>query len=108
MFCKKGVITNFSKFTGKHLCRSLFFLIKLQALVLKTPPVAASVFYRMTRLLDIMGLLLTTNELTELKIMSAEFFLISTPYQLSEFKTVAIRASCKNFEYTMLPINCDS
>ena len=28
---KKGVLRNFAKFTGKHLCRSLF-LIKLQAL----------------------------------------------------------------------------
>ena len=25
MFCKKGVLRDFSKFTGKHLCRSLFF-----------------------------------------------------------------------------------
>ena len=25
MFCKKGVLTNFAKFTGKHLCQSLFF-----------------------------------------------------------------------------------
>ena len=30
MFCKKGVLRNFAKFTGKHLCQSLF-LIKLQA-----------------------------------------------------------------------------
>ena len=30
VFCKKGVLRNFAKFTGKHLCRSLF-LIKLQA-----------------------------------------------------------------------------
>ena len=29
MFCKKGVLRNFAKFTGKHLCQSLF-LIKLQ------------------------------------------------------------------------------
>ena len=29
-FCKKGVLRNFSKFTGKHLSQSLF-LIKLQA-----------------------------------------------------------------------------
>ena len=28
VFCKKGVLRNFSKFTGKHLCQSLF-LIKL-------------------------------------------------------------------------------
>ena len=25
MFCKKGVLTNFTKFTGKHLYQSLFF-----------------------------------------------------------------------------------
>ena len=25
MFCKKGVTRNFAKFTGKHLCQSLFF-----------------------------------------------------------------------------------
>ena len=30
MFCKKGILRNFAKFTGKHLCRSLF-LIKLEA-----------------------------------------------------------------------------
>ena len=27
MFCKKGVLKNFTKFTGKHLCQSLFFNI---------------------------------------------------------------------------------
>ena len=25
MFCKKGVLRNTAKFTGKHLCKSLFF-----------------------------------------------------------------------------------
>ena len=25
MYCKKGVLRNFAKFTGKHLCQSLFF-----------------------------------------------------------------------------------
>ena len=25
VFCKKGVLEYFSKFTGKHLCQSLFF-----------------------------------------------------------------------------------
>ena len=25
MFCKKGVLRNFAKYTGKHLCQSLFF-----------------------------------------------------------------------------------
>ena len=28
VFCKKGVLRNFAKFTGKHLCQSLFFLKK--------------------------------------------------------------------------------
>ena len=25
VFCKKGVLRNFAKFTGKHLCQSIFF-----------------------------------------------------------------------------------
>ena len=25
VFCKKGVLRNFTKFTGKHMCQSLFF-----------------------------------------------------------------------------------
>ena len=25
VFCRKGVLRNFAKFTGKHLCHSLFF-----------------------------------------------------------------------------------
>ena len=25
VFCKKGVLENFTKFTGKHLCQSLLF-----------------------------------------------------------------------------------
>ena len=25
MFCKRGVLINFPKFTGKHLCQSIFF-----------------------------------------------------------------------------------
>ena len=25
VFCKKGVLRNFAKFVGKHLCQSLFF-----------------------------------------------------------------------------------
>ena len=25
VFCRKGVLRNFEKFTGKHLCQSLFF-----------------------------------------------------------------------------------
>ena len=25
VFCKEGVLKNFTKFTGKHLCQSLFF-----------------------------------------------------------------------------------
>ena len=60
VFCKKGVLRNFAKFTGKHLCQSLFFNkvagLRTLAQVLscefceisnniysyRTPPVAAS------------------------------------------------------------------
>ena len=34
VFCKKGVLTNFVKFTGKHPCQSLF-LIKLSNFIKK-------------------------------------------------------------------------
>ena len=56
--CKKGFLKNFAKFTGKHLCQSLFFNIKKETLAqvfscefceiskksffYGTPPVAAS------------------------------------------------------------------
>ena len=56
VFCKKGVFSNFSKFTGKNLCQSLYFnkVAGLQVLSCeiceiskntfsyRTPPVAAS------------------------------------------------------------------
>ena len=64
VFCEKGVLRNFAKFTGKHLCQSLFFnkaalnFIKKETLAqvfscefceisknafsYRTPPVAAS------------------------------------------------------------------
>ena len=64
MFCEKGVLRNFAKFAGKHLCQSLFFnkvagnIIKKETLAqvfscefceiskntfcYRTPPVAAS------------------------------------------------------------------
>ena len=29
VFCEKGVLRNFAKFTGKHLCQSLFFFAAL-------------------------------------------------------------------------------
>ena len=38
MFCKKHVLRNFTKFTGKHLCQSLFFKQRYS----RTPLVAAS------------------------------------------------------------------
>ena len=34
--CKKGALRNFAKFTGKHLCQSLFFK-KVAGLGLRTP-----------------------------------------------------------------------
>ena len=44
MFCKKGVLRNFAKFTGKDLCQGLFFN-KVAGL----KPVAASLVRRNTR-----------------------------------------------------------
>ena len=52
LFCKKGVLRNFAKFTGKHLCQKLFFNkvvfscefceISKNTFLYRTPPVAAS------------------------------------------------------------------
>ena len=55
VFCKKGVLRNFAKFTGKHLCQSLFFNkvtglrpttfsneIFKNTFFYRTPPLAAS------------------------------------------------------------------
>ena len=36
VFCKKGALKNFTKFTGNHLCQGLFFN------KIATPPVATS------------------------------------------------------------------
>ena len=41
VFCREGVVGNFAKFTGKHLCQGLFFN-KVEQLSYRTPPVAAS------------------------------------------------------------------
>ena len=61
LFCKKGVLGNFAKFTGKHLCQRLYFnkvadsdtgaflwiLRSIQEhLFYRTPPVAASEYSR--------------------------------------------------------------
>ena len=32
LFCEKGVLKSFTKFTGKHLCQSVFFFIKVEGL----------------------------------------------------------------------------
>ena len=50
VFSKKGVLRNFAKFAGKHLCQRLFFnkvaglyfFIPLEHFYYRTPPVAAS------------------------------------------------------------------
>ena len=48
VFCKKGVLKTFAKFTGKHLCQSLFFNKVAgfkNTFFYRTPPVAASVIF---------------------------------------------------------------
>ena len=42
VFCGKGVLRNFTKVTGKHLCQSLFFNKVASLFFNRTPPVAAS------------------------------------------------------------------
>ena len=44
MFCEKGVLRNFAKFTGKHLCQNLFFnkVVSKTTFSYRTPPLAAS------------------------------------------------------------------
>ena len=47
VFCKKGVLKNFTKFTVKHLCQSLFFLcyfIKKETLALMFPCEFSEIF----------------------------------------------------------------
>ena len=47
VFCKKSVLRNFAKFTGKNLCRSLFlnkFEITVRGLSLKTINTSESLF----------------------------------------------------------------
>ena len=81
VFCKKGVLTNFAKFTGKHLCQRLFFnkvaglrpqacnFIKKESLAqmfscefceiskntfsYRTPPVAASISHKNSIFIEI-------------------------------------------------------
>ena len=43
VFCKKGVLKNIAKFTGKHLCQSLFF----NTFFHRTLPVVDSLVYQM-------------------------------------------------------------
>ena len=45
LFCEKGVVRNFTKFTWKHLCQSLLFN-KVAGVFHRTPLVAASVFFQ--------------------------------------------------------------
>ena len=46
VFCKKGVLRKFTKFTGRHSCQSLFFNnvagLRPEAFLHRTPLVAAS------------------------------------------------------------------
>ena len=46
MFCKKGVLKNFAKFTGKHLCQSFFFnkVVSLRPVTLLKKVTLAQVF----------------------------------------------------------------
>ena len=46
VFCKKGVLRNFTKFTGKHLCQSLFLTSLKKTLCHRCFPVNFAKFLR--------------------------------------------------------------
>ena len=46
LFCKKSVLRNFAKYTGKHLCQSLFFTLLKRRLWYRRFPVNFSKFPR--------------------------------------------------------------
>ena len=46
VFCSKGVLRNFAKFTGRQLCQSFFY---------RTPPVAVSESNSVTAYIDFQG-----------------------------------------------------
>ena len=66
MFCKKGVLRNFAIFTGKQLCQRLFFN---KVAGLRTPPVAASVFWRKWEHCQVTGYFLLLFLLTLFRIL---------------------------------------
>ena len=103
VFCKKGVLRNFEKFTGKHLCQSLFFnkvaglrlfFIKKETLAqvfscefldiskntfyCRTPPMTASLF----RLIYIRYKYLLKGVFEKILIVK-HFFFISVTWQLA-------------------------
>ena len=73
MFCKKGVLRNVTKFTGKHLCQSLFFNKVAGLRPIKTETLAEvfscefreiskNAFFYRTRLVAASGELDSTNQ----------------------------------------------
>ena len=77
---KKGVLRNFIKFTGKHLCQGLFFN-KVEHRIYRTPSVAAS-----SSLMNVKGDL-TKVEISEhlIKIFRGNVYLCTIVYKLKMF-----------------------
>ena len=77
---KKGVLRNFIKFTGKHLCQGLFFN-KVEHRIYRTPSVAAS-----SSLMNVKGDL-TKVEINEhlIKIFRGNVYLCTIVYKLKMF-----------------------
>ena len=77
---KQGVLRNFTKFTGKHLCQGLFFN-KVEHRIYRTPPVAAS-----SSLMNVKGDL-TKVEINEhlIKIFRGNVYSCTIVYKLKMF-----------------------
>ena len=88
MFCKKVVLRNFAKFTGKHLCQSFFF-DKVAGQIHRKTPVPDSFFICRPEACNFI------NKKTLAEVFSCEFCKIST--NILSNKTPLMAASRRRF-----------
>ena len=58
VFCKKGILRNFAKFTGKHLCQSLFFNKVAQVFSYEFCEISKNTFFHRTPPVDASAVIL--------------------------------------------------
>ena len=100
VFCKKGVLRNFVKFTGKHMCQSLFFnkvagarnFIKKETLV--------QMFLGTPFLTEHLWWLLLNERLLSLSQVKAHSLFYTTQLQELEYFDVALK---RNYQFLKVP-----